>query len=94
MNPAIYKTMFAFAGFAALTLGSPINAAEPGEKGEAATAGAAQSSIDKLVANQPGKPSAASSNAASDKPMVINFSDFVKDGAGCGVPNLDTSGNK
>jgi hypothetical protein len=50
-----------------------------------------QSSIDKLVANQPAVPAASKSDAGSDKPMTINFSDFVKDGAGCGVPNLDTS---
>ena len=49
------------------------------------------SAIDKLVANRPTTPAAQSSDAPSDKPMTLNFSDFVKDGAGCGVPNLDTS---
>jgi hypothetical protein len=48
-------------------------------------------SIDKLVANQPEKSSVPISQSESDKPLTINFSDFVKDGAGCGVPNLDTS---
>lgn len=51
-----------------------------------------QSTTDKLVANQPTSEPAASVDRAADKPMAINFSDFVKDGAGCGVPNLDTSG--
>jgi hypothetical protein len=47
--------------------------------------------LEKLVANKPGSSSAPVSQTDSDKPMAINFSDFVKDGAGCGVPNLDTS---
>jgi hypothetical protein len=47
---------------------------------------------EKLVANQPVATPAASIDPAAEKPMTINFSDFVKDGAGCGVPNLDTSG--
>ncbi len=51
-----------------------------------------QSMTDKLVANQAAAKPAASTDPAANKPMTINFSDFVKDGAGCGVPNLDTSG--
>ncbi len=50
-----------------------------------------QAAIDKLVANQPGTTSTQGAQAQIDKPMTINFSDFVKDGAGCGMPNLDTS---
>lgn len=70
---------------AGLTISGALYAAEPAAKidvKEAAT-------IDKLVANQPdGTPAR---QLDSDKPMTINFSDFVKDGAGCGMPNLDTS---
>jgi hypothetical protein len=89
MNPAIYRTVIA--GVCMLAFGLSARAAGPVAKGEAAKPAAEQSSIDKLVANQPAKPGATSNDAASDKPMTVNFSDFVKDGAGCGVPNLDTS---
>lgn len=50
-----------------------------------------QSAKEKLVANQPAATPAQSTDAKADKPVTINFSDYVKDGAGCGVPNLDTS---
>lgn len=63
-------------------------AAEPEDKNDHQK----QTNVDKLVANQPAAAPAASMDPAADKPMTINFSDFVKDGAGCGVPNLDTSG--
>ncbi len=89
MNTALYRMMLASA--VAVSLLSAAQAAESGDKGEVVKQDAGQSSIEKLVANQPAKPAAASSDPASDKPMTINFSDFVKDGAGCGVPNLDTS---
>ena len=87
MNPTLCRIIFAGVCTLALALASVARAAESAAKVE----GAKQSSIDALVANQPAKPAAMSSNAASDKPLTINFSDFVKDGAACGVPNLDTS---
>jgi hypothetical protein len=86
MVPTMYRIILAGV-FMALALASAARAAESADKGE----GAKQSSIEALVANQPAKPTAMSSDTASDKPMTINFSDFVKDGAGCGVPNLETS---
>jgi hypothetical protein len=91
MNSTLYRLLFAGACSAALSLASVAHAAESGDKGEAARPDAAPSSIEKLVANQPATPAAASADPTADKPMTINFSDFVKDGAGCGVPNLDTT---
>ena len=89
MNPTLYRMMLA--GTVAALLVSAAHAAESSDKGEVVKPDSEQSSIEKLVANQPAKPAAASSDPASDKPMTINFSDFVKDGAGCGVPTLDTT---
>jgi hypothetical protein len=91
MNPAIYSIILASACTMAMAFASVARGAELADNGEGAKQNAAQSSIEKLVANQPATPAATSSDTASDKPMTINFSDFVKDGAGCGVPNLDTS---
>ena len=72
---------------ATIGFGSIAFAADTASKDEAAK----PSAIEKLVANQATAAAAASSDPTADKPMTINFSDFVKDGAGCGVPNLDTS---
>jgi opacity protein-like surface antigen len=88
----MYKIILAGACTSALILASAAQAAESIDSSAAAKQAGESSSIDKLVANQPAKPAATSSDTVSDKPMTINFSDFVKDGAGCGVPNLDTSG--
>ena len=74
-----------------LIFASNARAAEAVENAQVAKPAGEPSAIDKLVANRPTRPAASSSDAPSDKPMSINFSDFVKDGAGCGVPNLDTS---
>ncbi len=76
---------------AVLVFASGARAAEAVENEPVAKQVGEPSAIDKLVANRPTTPAASSSDAPSDKPMTINFSDFVKDGAGCGVPNLDTS---
>ena len=91
MNPTLYRMIFAGVCTAAISLVSVAQAAESSDKGEVVKQDAEQSSIEKLVANQPAKPAAASTDSASDQLMTINFSDFVKDGAGCGIPNLDTS---
>ena len=91
MNVAVYRIAIAAISVGLLALGMPARAAESSATAEAAKASAETSSIDKLVANQPAKPAATNADATGDKPMTINFSDFVKDGAGCGVPNLDTS---
>ena len=91
MNPTLYRMILAGVCTVAFSLVSVAQAAESSGKGEVVKPDAEQSSIEKLVANQPAKPAAASFDPASDKPMTINFSDFVKDGAGCGVPNLDTT---
>ncbi len=64
-----------------------VGAAESIDKKETAKSTATE----KLVANQSSASPAASIDPTADKPMTINFSDFVKEGAGCGVPNLDTS---
>ena len=88
MNPALCKTLLTSV-FLVPWLGSSAWAEESINDTGAAKRTVEQSAIDKLVANQPSAPAA--SQAASEKPMTINFSDFVKDGAGCGVPNLDTS---
>lgn len=82
------KTAYFAAVFALLCHGAAAVAAEPGDKNDPQK----QTNVDKLVADQPEAAPAASKDPAADKPMTINFSDFVKDGAGCGVPNLDTSG--
>ena len=82
------KTAYFAAVFASLCQGAAAVAAEPDDKNDPHK----QTNVDKLVANQPAAALAASMDPAADKPMTINFSDFVKDGAGCGVPNLDTSG--
>ncbi len=76
---------------AMLIFASNARAAEAVENAPVAKPAGEPSAIDKLVANRPATPAATSSDAPSDQPMTINFSDFVKDGAGCGVPNLDTS---
>ena len=76
---------------AMLIFASNARAAEAVENTPVANPAGEPSAIEKLVANRPTTPAATSSDAPSDKPMTINFSDFVKDGAGCGVPNLDTS---
>ena len=77
-----------FAVYAATTIfGTIAFAADPTSQEEAAK----PSAIEKQVANQAALAAAASTDPMADKPMTINFSDFVKDGAGCGVPNLDTS---
>jgi hypothetical protein len=81
-----FRNLVSAALIAALGFGSAAFAAESAEKADKDSV-----ALDKLVANQPGSTPVAASQAESDKPMVINFSDFVKDGAGCGVPNLDTS---
>ena len=91
MNAAVYRIAIAAISIGLLALGMSARAAESGATAEAAKGSAETSSVDKLVANQPAKPAATNADATSDKPMTINFSDFVKDGAGCGVPNLDTS---
>ena len=78
-------------GVAVLIFASGARAAEAVKNAPVAKQVGEPSAIDKLVANRPTTPAATSSDATSDKPMAINFSDFVKDGAGCGVPNLDTS---
>ncbi len=91
MNPAMYRITLAAVCTATFALASVARAAEPADRGAGAKQGAEQSAFDTLVANQPANPAATRIDAGSDKPMTINFSDFVKDGAGCGVPNLDTS---
>ena len=91
MNPTMYRIILASVCTTALILASVARAAESAESGAVAKQAGESSSIDKLVANQPATPAATSSDVVSDKPMTIDFSDFVKDGAGCGVPNLDTS---
>lgn len=87
----MYRIILAGVCGAALSFASSARAAEAVENAPVAKQGGEPSAIDKLVANRPTTPAASSSDAPSDKPMTINFSDFVKDGAGCGVPNLDTS---
>ena len=87
----MYKIILAGVCGAAVGFASSARAAEAVENAPVAKPAGEPSAIEKLVANQPGTPAASSSDAPSDKPMTINFSDFVKDGAGCGVPNLDTS---
>lgn len=74
-------------GIAMLGASVVAGAAESTDKKEAANVSAAE----KLVAAKSSTTPAASIDPTADKPMTINFSDFVKDGAGCGVPNLDTS---
>ncbi len=74
--------------FALLYPAAAVIAADSGDKNDPGT----PTNVDKLVANQSATKATASIDPAADKPMTINFSDFVKDGAGCGVPNLDTSG--
>lgn len=91
MNPTIYSIILAGACTMVLAFASVARGAESADNSERAKQDAAQSSIEKLVANHPATPAATSRDTDSDKPMTINFSDFVKDGAGCGVPNLDTS---
>ncbi len=88
MNNVMKKMFLAAACLSALALGSLAHSAETAHQGEPAK----PSATEKLVANQPTATAAASTDPKADKPMTINFSDFVKDGAGCGVPNLDTSG--
>ena len=87
----MYKIILAGVCGAALSFASSARAAEAVENAPVAKPAGEPSTIEKLVANRPTTPAATSSDAPSDKPMTINFSDFVKDGAGCGVPNLDTS---
>lgn len=91
MNPAIYRIILASVCTMTLAFAPVARGAESADKGESPKQLAEPSSIEKLVANQPATPAATSSDTASGKPMTINFSDFVKDGTGCGVPNLDTS---
>ena len=88
MNDVMKKMFLAAACLSALALGSLAHSAESAAQDEPAK----PSATEKLVANQPTAPAAVSTDPKADKPMTINFSDFVKDGAGCGVPNLDTSG--
>lgn len=88
MNILRLKISIAAMLLAAIASPAAVSAADSTAK----TDGQDAASIDKLVANQPEKSSAAVRQSEPDKPMTINFSDFVKDGAGCGVPNLDTSG--
>ena len=87
----MYRIILAGASVAVLIFASSARAAEAVENAPVAKPAGEPSAIDKLVANRPATPAATSSDAPSDQPMTINFSDFVKDGAGCGVPNLDTS---
>ena len=87
----MYRIILAGASVAVLIFASSARAAEAVENAPVAKPAGEPSTIDKLVANRPTTPAASISDAPSDKPMAINFSDFVKDGAGCGVPNLDTS---
>ena len=86
----MYRIILAGVCGAALSFASSARAAEAVENAPVAKPAGEPSAIDKLVANRPTTPAATSSDAP-DQPMTINFSDFVKDGAGCGVPNLDTS---
>ena len=87
----MYRIILAGVCGAALSFALSAQAGEAVENEPVAKQVGEPSAIDKLVANRPTTPAATSSDAPSDKPMAINFSDFVKDGAGCGVPNLDTS---
>jgi hypothetical protein len=82
-----YRNIVFVALMAVLGQGTATFAAETAAKADSMEPAA----LDKLVANKPGSSTAPISQIDSDKPMAINFSDFVKDGAGCGVPNLDTS---
>ncbi len=87
----MYRMILASVFGAVLVVASGAWAAEVAANGAGAKQAEEPSAIDKLVANQPATSAASSNDVVTDKPMTINFSDFVKDGAGCGVPNLDTS---
>ncbi len=91
MDSYVYGTIAVGMCMAALSLVSVAGAEESADKGPVGKSSAELSSIEKLVANQPAKPAATNIDAAPGQPLTINFSDFVKDGAGCGIPNLDTS---
>jgi hypothetical protein len=87
----MYRMILASVVGAALIVASGAWAAEAAANGAGTKQAEEPSTIDKLVANQPATSAATGNDSVADKPMTINFSDFVKDGAGCGVPNLDTS---
>ncbi len=91
MNSYMYRIIVAGMCMAIMALVSVAQAAESADKGSVDKSSAERSSIEQLVATQPAKPAATGIDAASDPSATVNFSDFVKDGAGCGVPNLDTS---
>ena len=87
MNVLIPRISTLTALLASVVFYSVASAAEPGDKGVAKE----PATIEKLVANQPEQSAAPGRPAGSDQPATINFSDYVKEGAACGVPNLETS---